>query len=703
MLPRFFRSASRAAVPAETGCTAPARNGGDRREARTRRALRAAKVAACAVLAVTLTAVVGCRDTDALKEIIYDQNAEIIDYDNPNKFYINDSTAEQESNVVSSVEVSEEEPTSDQVQNLVVYSSEPNSEGFTAKQSIFSPTPDFTGIEASGTVFFYQSDSVDAIDHAVTPLPEEEEQTEEEPEQQQNSPTMSDDPAQTGDNAGTVVPNPTPDPEGGGPTEENPVEYPDGTDGFTSTEGVGQFKDPTLAFDITDRDSVPPSVESVAAFGDYAIAVQMIGGSGALAATDQATLDALTSAGVATTASVAWTDASGDPASLVNVRAIVDSGAKVIVVPDPDAYTAQLSTERYNYLTENGVQWISLRDFSNSVNIKANVDAIGDMLQNSSVAQYGATAAARADEYAAFHDRVVSGANGGLAADAVNGNRALQNGDDADGLGYSGNASVYTVLVDYWDAGATYSWSGLSFDPGVAYASAGCYTTPVSYYIQAGGAINNAAARTTGITTGEIPVLQFSQTESWSADMWQNATVENPLYGGVQSLLDSGVDRAGTTQLGQGLGSDAMPKIIATSGAIRDAILASSASATSLYHAYPFVGNDVTYGATGLTYATTYGETSLWSCIGSLATSGTVGDPNPVYPGGAIDADDVLVNPSGYFCDWTKGTVESFLESGWVAAYVSGTYDAAQWEQDVRDFYSWAWGISVDMNAITNR
>ncbi len=667
----------------------------------------AAKLLLCLVMVVGVVAITGCRDTDALKEIIYDQNSDLIDYDNLNKYYINDSEAEEESDKVSSLEVSDEEPESDIVQNLIVYSSTPNTEGFTTKKSLFNPFPDFTGIEASESVFFYLSDSVDAFNHAVTPQPDEpepEQPDEEEQTQEENTQTVpTEDQATTptndgtgaGTDAGGANPSPTPDTNGGGAGEpENPVEEPSTSGGFTSSEGVGDFKNPTIAFNIGDRDADVPQIDCVAAFGDYATLVQMIGGQGALAASDAATISAMQSAGVACTAVAAWTDASGDPASM-DVEAIVNSGARAILVSDPGAYTTQLSTEKYNYLEANGIQWVTLRTMITSTNIKANVEVVGEMLQGSAVAAYGATANSRASEYISRHNAAISQANNGLAADTVNGNRVLQYQGDADGLAYSSNAATYTVLIDYWDPIATCN-PGFSFDSGAAYASAGCATTPVSYYIQAGGSINNAAALSTEVSAGEIPVLQFSKTESWGATMWTTTSLPNILYSTtITSLLDSGVDRAATTQLGQGLGSDAMPKIIVTSTEIKNALVASSVSATSLYHPYSYVGDDLVYGSIGV-------EPGLWSCIGSYATSGNVGDPNAVYAGG-IDADDVVVNPSGLFCDWTQGTVESFLEAGWVAAYINGTYDQAQWQSDVQDFYSWAWGVTVNMSSITNR
>lgn len=41
----------------------------------------------------------GCRASDAMKEIVYEQTAETVDYDNPNKCYINDPTADEKSDL----------------------------------------------------------------------------------------------------------------------------------------------------------------------------------------------------------------------------------------------------------------------------------------------------------------------------------------------------------------------------------------------------------------------------------------------------------------------------------------------------------------------------------------------------------------------------------------------------------------------------
>ncbi|MCD8316419.1 MAG: hypothetical protein LUB61_03310 [Eggerthellaceae bacterium] len=555
---------------------------------------------------------------------------------------------------------------------------------------------------------------MDAIDHEVTPTPDEEieeqeEQTEEEEietdqtvesttgtinpdtEISGESSAPSDEPSSESSN-----PSPEPDENGGSVGGDEDIPSDTGTGGINPTDGVGEGKPTwTNSFEISNPDADIPQVTSIAAFGDYALIVQMIGGDGALGATDATTLNALSSNGVAVSAASVIDDSSS-AYNTIDVEALVASGVEAILVEDTTAFATALSTDQYNYINEAGITVAGLRLMNTSSNIKTNVDTVGQMLQGSDVAAYGTEAQSRADYYVQLHDNSVKAANGGLASNTVTGtDRALQYQGDADGLGFTG-AATYTVLIDYWDAGASASGASYPFSPGVAYASIGYATSPISYYIQAGGSINNAAALSTEISTGETPVLQFNA--SWnSPQFWSNTTLSNIVY--LNSvLLSSGVDFSQTTNLGKGLGSDAMPKIIVTSNSIKDSILANSADANGLYHAYPYVGSGQLTDSLGVTN----GDIVIWSCIGSDGVSRPAGDPNPIYPSGTISSDSIVVNPQGQFCDWISGSVESFLESEWVAAAVNGTFSYSQWEQDVRDFYSWAWGISANMNQIEN-
>ncbi len=729
-------------------------------------------VVTCVLLCAFLAFATGCRDTDALKEIIIDQNADLIDYDNPLKYYINDSTAEEESDRVSALEVSDEDPESDIIQNLIIYSSDPNTEGYTAKHSLFSAFPDFTGIEASDTVFFYYSDALDAFDHPLTSSPEEEEMEEpNDPEEEQQeitqssvtaSPTNStagggastgaagtstsspnasatggatgtsdstpdsdgsggdtgtnnadDSEGGFGGGEGGEDPMPEPGDGGGGDGGDNDVESPLGDDdGLTSGEGVGEDKpNIPIAYSSSNPDADPPKVDSIAAFGDYALIVQMIGGSGALAATDTVTLSALQSNGVQTTAVSGWSGNSGDPSELNNVYNIVDSGAKTILVEDAKTYTKYLNSDRYNILVDNGIEFVELRTMYTSTNIKANVNTVGQMLDGSSVAAYGADAVDRASYYEDFHNRLVN-VNSGLANDQGYGrtaNKVLQTSDgysnDADGLSFSDNTATYTVLVNDWESDAQLHITSLTLDPGLGFASVGYAYSPFSYYMQAGGTINLAAASVSVAAQGLTPVLQFAGSEGYTLDSISYLNLQNIyLSGGVFSvspLLDSRMDFSEMSQIGKGLGSDVYPKLLVANGTIKDAIVSNSYSSNSVYHPYGYNRGGMWGEIPGISYNN--GQSFLPTSIGAISLGGQddwEGRPNDGYPEGYIYPDSILVNPCGYFCDWTSGTVESFLESGWIASCINGVYDYGQWQTDVRDFYNFAWGINADMSRI---
>ncbi len=721
----------------------------------------------CALLVVFLAVATGCRDTDALREIIVDQNSDIIDYDNPLKFYINDSTAEEESDQVSSLEVSDEDPESDIVQNLIIYSSDPNTEGFTAKRSFFSATPDFTGIEASETVFFYHSDDIDAFNHAVTPTPDIEDFDEDSDDEETDTENVQYVSVSTGGNAtnagaaggtagtasGAIDPTSTSGTEGTDSTDENQETEGEGEasggegnpEGTAADEGGGageEAPEPEPGSGATQSDRFPTNdatinqlknpddwnninsastnpdldygqYDCLAAFGDYALIVQMIGGNGALAATDAETLGNLQSYGVSVSATQAWNfsngavlDGSGNWA--IDVEAIVASGAQAILVEDWLSYTYSMSDAQLRYLEENNVTWEQMQNMHSTVNIKLNVDAAGTMLQGSTLAAYGSQAKSRESDYYGWHDSMLD-INKGLAdgsTSAYEGRKIeLQNGSS--GLDYSANAATYTVLISYWDDTARTTLSGFDFGPGAAYANAGYSTTPVSFYMQAGGTINTAASRTGLNTIGMVPALQFMGADgSKKESSWYDTQLADSINynggNGFHALLDSGVNGGGSTVLGKGFGSDSFPKIIVTSSDIKTNIVENSyGDGTngfySLYHPWKYTGSGIYANALGLPNST------LWTCIGNIFESGAIDAPNPIYSEGYIYREDVLVNPQSYFCDWTQGTVESFLETGFVAAYINGGttgYTRDQWRQDVSDFYNWAWGINPDMNAI---
>ena len=103
----------------------------------------------CAVLLAC--ALGGCRPTDFFTEVVISPFAEEVDWDNSDKTVVNSPDAQEESADLSALDWDDESNRSEEVQNLVVYSSNPTTT-LTAHHSIYDERPLFSGIEASDGV-----------------------------------------------------------------------------------------------------------------------------------------------------------------------------------------------------------------------------------------------------------------------------------------------------------------------------------------------------------------------------------------------------------------------------------------------------------------------------------------------------------------------------------------------------------------------
>lgn len=662
----------------------------------------AARAFACALVAVAASGLLlcasGCRASDALTEVIYTQSTDNIDYDNPQKFYINDPTSDEKSDQVSASETSKNEQKADDTeQNLVVYSSTPNTDAYTAKKSAFSDNPDFNGIEASEKVFFYKSNAKDALDHTVTKK-----------EKNDTTKKKQDDEAQPNQagSTGDVVAQDEEQGGGGGGKTSVPEESSDGTknDGTGDSDAAAgkqaRKADPTrVAYDSSDPTQETPSVSKIAAFGTYATIVELVGGKGSLVATDADTLSSDFSK-VFDTSKVAkgWSD--GGSIGKMNVEKIVSSGAEVILATN-SSYLEGLSNSDFGKISKAGIKVVVMRPMTTSQYIKKNVTTVGKMLDGSSAGEHAAQASERASDYCDFHDRVLSAciqANGGSYA----GKTVFQSGNrsDVDASGTDADKSAYTLLVDGYDKNARYtgtSFGSANWAParGLAYASAGYSSSPVSYYIQCGGLVNNAAALSSAKSSGEIPVLQFNPNQfNFASKNWSGITVSllsdqsiNNLgdSSGSRPLLDSGQNSSNRTGLGSGFGTDSFPKLITTSRSIKSAIIDNSKKSNGLYHPYGWVsteGSSRNIEAFGVNI----GNAVMYSTIGVDGSNSGSESKNAL--GSSIPSSAIEVTPHGVFASWVEGgTVESFLEAAWVSDVVKGE-DGVDWDQEAKDFYS---------------
>lgn len=107
-------------------------------------------------LALLMTGVVaaglaGCKPTDFFTEVLISSNAETIDEDNPDKTIVNSPDAKEESSALSALKWTDESDSTEDTQNLVVWSKKPNS-ALTTHHSYYNPKPLFPGIKASDGV-----------------------------------------------------------------------------------------------------------------------------------------------------------------------------------------------------------------------------------------------------------------------------------------------------------------------------------------------------------------------------------------------------------------------------------------------------------------------------------------------------------------------------------------------------------------------
>lgn len=661
--------------------------------------LRLALAVACAsALGVPLT---GCKDTDALKEIIYDQASENIDFDNPNKIYLSDETAEATSDKIPSSEVSEEGVVTIERQNLMVYSSDPNTQGYVAKQSLWSPEPDFEGIEASSGVHFVRSDDPDAPEQ---PLPEEKEE-EEEPEEEPEDEPMQ---AEGGNEASSEVAgdaiapdavetttNQTQGGAGNGGEEKAPEADADNGDaqGDKTAEGAGEAEptpappqtlpvtDGNVNFDTTDPTEDPLPASAIAAYGDAAVLVEMIGGKGALAAADATLLKSDFPSVVDGGISVAtgWSG-DGTEKNSIKVDAIIKSGADTVLVYSG----SEMSKADREKLNAANVAVQQIYPNTNTSNIKRNAQTIGAILAESDAVETDSVAMAEA--YIAFMDATVDDvcakANG--SSSAVAGSSVFEKGNNAyDGTG----DGKYTLVMDDYNANALYNKTFGDWKPvsnGALLATMGTETSATSFYVQAGGLINTAAIK--GATSGKIIAWQFNtNVMKLSKSLWSGLEKDTvfPSVSGYEGVLfTASRSSSGNSEASGNFGSDSFPRVIVGSQKAASFFVKNSKNAKGIYH--PFGLSTLDTG--GVFFGVLAGGNMILSTIGVDSAANPDGN---VFGDDGVPESAVAVCPTGLFSSWIRGTApESFLMAAWVNDEVNEDSGEVNWKAKVKEFYS---------------
>ena len=377
-----------------------------------------------ALAALAACACAGCRPTDVLTELIYDQNAEV-DKTLPVLRVETLDAAEQDELI--SDEQDDAETEDEQEQTEPTYDDEdPTTDTSTAqrRQSEDSasdakasegedPDTSSTG-DVKAAAGSANEDAADDIG-------------------------LSDDPDAT-------------EGEGGSTATE-------GEEGSGSSGGGGLGGEGTVYDDGTYE--TLPYASHIAAVGQYAVIVQMLGGTGALTAADEETLSSWEETGAFPgeydDVQVGWSDDGSDAGSL-DAQAVIASGAECVLT---SSVYGELSDDEEEELTSAGIDIVLMPtigtvDAYDSQIVYA-VRIVGEVLKKAG-SDIALDADALASQYASFHDSVLSATrslNGGYSTWMKDGTTKawLYYGTSVlSGAGISSTSSTRYVLsyIDGW-------------------------------------------------------------------------------------------------------------------------------------------------------------------------------------------------------------------------------------------------------------
>ena len=385
---------------------------------------------------------------------------------------------------------------------------------------------------------------------------------------------------------------------------------------------------------------LPDGVQTVVAFGECANMVVSFAGEHALAGADA---DFLSNSFIKTAykskdianAKVIKTSSEGS----IDVEGVIELEPDAILLSGT-SYTLDKSDKAQ--LEEAKIDVVYLPAMTSATRIVKVADAIGDMFGNDTLS--GDNARKKADAYISWHDEVVS------STKSINGGLAGSTNFDT-GKGCSGPTGTYTLYIDQWDNATYYatpddtlSWTDKK---GVAVSKVGYKWSPMSYYLSAGGTQNVSATFKSPFydTTALYYVWQFN--------LGRVPTVYDKNWSG-RSVTTSALSNSGTSDLlvkasdGTTLGSEKFPYVIASTQTVAAKMKASVDNANKKGK-----GIYATYG----TVTGTDGKGG----IGFLSGSGQ-------YCSAAISGSfDVLTNPCGLYSSWIDGSPESVLESVWIS------------------------------------
>lgn len=471
------------------------------------------------------------------------------------------------------------------------------------------------------------------------------------------------------------------DSNGKGKTDSDAAGTGKGKDGKSSgggsaSAGNGKGKGNKQVYDANGKKvSVPKVVTSVAAPGQAGLIVQMLGGKvkgkSILYGSSESFLDNSLAKSVFSDEGIKdvkklW---EGEGASVMS-----DAEFEKLLKVKPDCCFGingqdNFSESQIKKLKKAKIAYLPIPALTSAANIENAVEIVGEVIGDNS-ARGGQDASDLAGKYIQYEqDEVVS---------SVEAKKGLYTWNDSDynttseSAGYQAGHSKLsagegkcTVYIDGWDSDAsaklTDSGETVLDQEGMAMATPGWWTRPVSYYMSVAGVINSATQGHNWKSEKELllsPLTEkfskldgtFSGNLSTSESLaYEKADMGSSGYPDWFFSVYSKDNRDAGKAIGQ-LGDSQFPAVVVANQEIKSELVSSRGSSTGLYRT-----KNLKNESTGF-------ESSI---CGDYA---------------------IYVNPEG-IGSWADGSVESVLESVWVSGTFYGTYSKSKVKSEIRSFY----------------
>ena len=407
-----------------------------------------------------------------------------------------------------------------------------------------------------------------------------------------------------------------------------------------------------------DYVKIPSDVETVAAVGEVAVIVEMLGGDGRLVATSESLSDNELAQEVfddLSDAAVLWEGDGTDGITSANFEILIETNPDVCLVTSG---VSIFTDEQLAELDSLDIPVVTVYRMNIADNILNNVTLIGELLGSDS-SDGKKNAVSMAKKYTQWYTKYLSQYKGTRFTDYTltdYDNDVVYSDNSVRYLNAQGSG-CYTLFIEYWDdtadvdiysntdIGLVTSWSG-----GAPATDSGYSNSPLSYYMSMAGVVNTAAA--------EAARLNVKTQYTWYVNGWSNnETVvyisgQYTDYKASNSTKGPYLARIRTNALENistnivGLGSDDFAAVVVANDEIRDKLEDSN---LLKYYEKQTDGNYTYYGYE----------------INGLRMESTV-----------VGEYDIIVNPYGVSC-WYEGSAEAPLEMMWTG-YTFGTTSATE-------------------------